>query len=79
MQEVAEQNEGIKEAQIGLNIEVIPSNIPDKVTCEIFGVKLRSECDYNLESEITDLNCNFNKNDIWILYMVWNILLLYKK
>ena len=67
-QETISQNEEIKEAQTGLNIEVIPSNIPDKATCEIFGVKLRSECDYNLESEITDLNCNFNKNDILIFH-----------
>lgn len=62
------ENTEITEAQTGLNVEVIPSNIPDKATCEIFGVKLRSECDYNLESEITDLNAKYNKNDILIFH-----------
>lgn len=67
-QETVSQNEGVEEAQTGLNVEVIPSNVPDKATCEIFGVKLRCECDYNLENEITDLNCNYNKNDILIFH-----------
>ena len=58
----------IVEAQTGVTTEVLPSNIPDKATCEIFGVKLRSECDYNLEAEITDLDAHFNKNDILIFH-----------
>ncbi len=32
------------------------------------GVKVRSECSYNLQNEITDLNVNFNKNDILIFH-----------
>lgn len=62
-----EENE-IKEAATGVNTEVLPSNIMDKTTYEIFGVKLRNESDYNLEKEITDLNVDFNKNDIIIFH-----------
>ncbi len=51
-----------------VNVEVMPSNIPDKSTYEIFGVKLRNESDYNLSAEITDLNVDFNKNDILIFH-----------
>lgn len=51
-----------------VSTEVLPSSIPDKSTYEIFGVKLRSECDYDLEKEITDLNANFNKNNILIFH-----------
>ena len=51
-----------------VSTEVLPSIIPDKSTYEIFGVKLRSECDYDLEKEITDLNANFNKNNILIFH-----------
>ena len=61
-------NENLPEAQVGVNIEILPSNIPDKTTYEIFGVKLRNESDYNLEKEITDLNADFNKNDIIIFH-----------
>ena len=64
----ATETEEIVEAQTGVTTEVLPSNIPDKATCEIFGVKLRSECDYNLEAEITDLDAHFNKNDILIFH-----------
>lgn len=64
----ATETEKIVEAQTGVTTEVLPSNIPDKATCEIFGVKLRSECDYNLEAEITDLDAHFNKNDILIFH-----------
>ena len=63
-----EKNDEIKEAETGLNIEVIPSNIPDKTTYEVFGVKIRNESDYNIQKEITDLNVNFNKNDILIFH-----------
>lgn len=58
----------LKEAQTGLNIEVVPSNIADKSTYEIFGVQLRNESDYNLSAEITDLNVEFNKQDIMIFH-----------
>lgn len=63
-----EENNKIEEPQIGVNVEVIQSNIPDKATCEIFGVKLRSECNYDLTAEITDLDAKFNKNDILIFH-----------
>lgn len=71
--ETAETNnnvvaQDIQEAQTNVNVEVLPSNIPDKTTYEIFGVKLRNESDYNLEKEITDLNVDFNKNDIIIFH-----------
>lgn len=58
----------IQLAQSGLTTEILPTNIPDKATCEIFGVKLRNESDYNLSSEITDLNVTCNKNDIIIFH-----------
>ena len=61
-------NEEIEDAKTGVNVEVLPSNIPDKSTYEIFGVKLRNESDYNLENEITDLNADFNKQDILIFH-----------
>lgn len=63
-----EENNKIEEPQTGVNVEVIQSNIPDKATCEIFGVKLRSECNYDLTAEITDLDAKFNKNDILIFH-----------
>lgn len=66
--EISVNNNEVIEAQTGLDVEVIPSSIPDKATCEIFGVKLRSECDYNLTDEIKDLNADFNKNDILIFH-----------
>lgn len=61
-------NEEIEDAKTGVNVEVLSSNIPDKSTYEIFGVKLRNESDYNLENEITDLNADFNKQDILIFH-----------
>lgn len=63
-----EENNKIEEPRTGVNVEVIQSNIPDKATCEIFGVKLRSECNYDLTAEITDLDAKFNKNDILIFH-----------
>ena len=51
-----------------VSTEVLPSNIPDKTTYEIFGVKLRNECNYELDKEITDLNANYNKNNILIFH-----------
>ena len=58
----------IEEVATNVNTEVLPSNIVDKTSYEIFGVKLRNESDYNLENEITDLNVEFNKNDIIIFH-----------
>lgn len=56
----------IKEAKTGENVEVIQTNIPDKSTYEIFGVKIRNESSYNLSNEITDLNIELNKQNIMI-------------
>ena len=61
-------DEQLQEAKIGLVTEVIPSSIQDKSTYEIFGVKIRNESDYNLENEITDLDINYNKQDIIIFH-----------
>ncbi|MBR3673787.1 MAG: stage II sporulation protein P [Clostridia bacterium] len=58
----------LQEAQTGVNTEILPSNIPDKTTYELFGVKIRNESDYNLQNEITDLNVDFNKKDIIIFH-----------
>ena len=62
------ENEELQDVQTGVNVEILPSSIPDKATCEIFGVKLRDECDYDLQSEIKDLNVDINKNDIIIFH-----------
>lgn len=62
------ESKELQEAQTGVNTEIMPSNIPDKTTYELFGVKLRNESDYNLQNEITDLNVDFNKNDIIIFH-----------
>lgn len=69
-QEVQNSNNNIEieEAKTGLDVEVIPSNIPDKSTYEIFGVKLRNESSYNLVDEITDLNIELNKQDVMIFH-----------
>lgn len=69
-QEVQNSNNDIEieEAKTGLDVEVIPSNIPDKSTYEIFGVKLRNESSYNLVDEITDLNIELNKQDVMIFH-----------
>ena len=61
-------NTNVEEAKADVTTEILPSSIPDKTSCEIFGVKLRNESDYNLEKEITDLNVDFNKQDILIFH-----------
>lgn len=52
----------------GLPVEIMPSNVPNKYTYELFGVQLRNESDYNLQNEITDLNVEFNKQDVMIFH-----------
>lgn len=52
----------------GQTIEVLASNVPDKYTYEMFGAKVRSECDYNLPEEITNLDVSVNKNNILIFH-----------
>lgn len=61
-------NIGLQEAQTGVAIEVMPSNVSNKYTHEIFGVQLKNESEYNLSVEITDLNLEYNKNDIMIFH-----------
>ena len=58
----------LKEAQSGVQVEVVPSNVPSRFTHEVFGVQLRNESDYELSSEITDLNVEFNKQDILLFH-----------
>lgn len=58
----------LKNRLYGENIEVLASNVPDRYTYELFGVKVRSECNYNLQTEIQDLNVSFNKNNIIIFH-----------
>lgn len=54
--------------QYGQTIEVLSSNVIDKYTYEMFGVKVRSECNYNLPVEITNLDVSFNKDNILIFH-----------
>lgn len=61
-------NEQLQEVQTEVSVEVMPSNIQDKSTYEIFGVKIRNESDYNLENEIKDLDVDFNKQEILIFH-----------
>lgn len=61
-------NTELPEAQTGLTVEVMPSNVSNKYTHEIFGVQLKNESDYNLSAEITDLNLDYNKNDVLIFH-----------
>lgn len=61
-------NTDLQEAQTGVAVEVMPSNVSNKYTHEIFGVQLKNESDYDLSTEITDLNVEFNKNDIMIFH-----------
>ena len=58
----------LAEAQTNVSVEVLPSNVSNKYTHEIFGVQLKNESDYNLSAEITDLNIDFNKNEIMIFH-----------
>ena len=62
------EGEELEKAKVGVTVEQIPSSIADKTSCEIYGVKLRNESDYNLEAEITDLDVNFNKQNIIIFH-----------
>lgn len=60
--------ENLPEAQTGVTVEIMPSNVSNKYTHELFGVQLKNESDYDLSAEITDLNIEFNKNDIMIFH-----------
>lgn len=61
-------NTELAEAQTNVTVEVLPSNVSNKYTHEIFGVQLKNESDYDLSAEITDLNFEFNKNEIMIFH-----------
>lgn len=61
-------NTEITEASTDVNVEVVSSNVPDKTTYELFGVKIRDECSYNLINEITDLNVEYNKQNVMIFH-----------
>ena len=58
----------VQEAETGVSVEVLPSEIPDKTTYQVFGVNIRNESDYNISAEISDLDVDFNKNDIIIFH-----------
>ncbi len=65
---ISNEQEGLPEADTNVTTEVLPSNVPDKATYEVFGVEIRDECDYNMQEEIKDLDININKNDILIFH-----------
>ena len=67
-QTLDDNKEKVGEVQAGVKTEVLASNVPDRYTYELFGVKVRSECKYNLENEIKDLNVDFNKKDLIIFH-----------
>lgn len=66
--EIQETGAGVVEAPMGVNVEILPSNVPNKYTDEIMGVQIKNESSYNLAQEIVDLNTNFNKQDIMIFH-----------
>ena len=68
LQEDNLQEDNLQEAEVGVDVEVLPSDIPDKTTYEVFGVRIRNESDYNIQTEIKDLDTSFNKNDIVIFH-----------
>lgn len=61
-------NSGLSQPQTNVTVEIMPSNVSNKYTHEIFGVQLKNESDYNLSNEIIDLNVEYNKNDIMIFH-----------
>ena len=61
-------NAYLQEPPTNVPVEIMPSNVPNRYTHEVFGVQLRNESDYNLSAEITDLNLEYNKDDILIFH-----------
>ncbi len=61
-------NSSLPQPQTNVTVEIMPSNVSNKFTHEIFGVQLKNESDYNLSNEITDLNVEYNKDDIMIFH-----------
>ena len=66
--ETSINNTELVEAQTNVTVEIMPSNVANRFTHEIFGVQLKNESDYDLSAEITDLNLEYNKNDVLIFH-----------
>ena len=67
-EESKEETEEIKEAETGLNTEVIENNVPEKYTSEYNGVKIRNETDIKLTKEMLTPNVNINTKNIVIYH-----------
>ena len=67
-EESKEETEEIKEAETGLNTEVIENNVPEKYTSEYNGVKIRNETDIKLTKEMLTPNVNVNTKNIVIYH-----------
>lgn len=67
-EENKEETEEIKEAETGLNTEVIENNVPEKYTSEYNGVKIRNETDIKLTKEMLTPNVNVNTKNIVIYH-----------
>lgn len=67
-EESEEETEEIKEAETGLNTEVIENNVPEKYTSEYNGVKIRNETDIKLTKEMLTPNVNVNTENIVIYH-----------
>lgn len=67
-EESKEETEEIKEAETGLNTEVIENNVPEKYTSEYNGVKIRNETDIKLTKEMLTPNVNVNTENIVIYH-----------
>lgn len=67
-EESKEETEEIKEAETGLNTEVIENNVPEKYTSEYNGVKIRNETDIKLKKEMLTPNVNVNTKNIVIYH-----------
>ena len=67
-EESKEETEEIKEAETGLNTEVIENNVPEKYTSEYNGVKIRNETDIKLTKAMLTPNVNINTKNIVIYH-----------
>lgn len=67
-EESKDTEEELKEAQTGLNTEVLESNVPEKYTSEYNGVKIRNETDIKLTKEMLTPNVDVNTENIVIYH-----------
>lgn len=67
-EESQDTEEELKEAQTGLNTEVLESNVPEKYTSEYNGVKIRNETDIKLTKEMLTPNVDVNTENIVIYH-----------